>query len=588
MWRVCQWIGAGRWAALWLTVLTVARAGELVPAILRPEELRPGMRGYGLSVFRGTAPERFEVEILGVLPNAFPKQDLILIRMSGADLEKHKVIAGMSGSPIYIEDKLVGALGYGWAFENEPMAGVTPIHNMLADLQRPPPPPGLAPRAALWPSRLPDSQVGTVPGVVSRRSALESPRPLLTPLACAGFHPQTVQPWSDWLEQLGFWPVTAGGVGGNVNADANKPARLVPGGAVGVQLVRGDLNATAIGTVTHVEGERVLAFGHPFLQMGQLVAPAVHAEVHAIMSSVARSFKLASAREPVGAMVGDWLSCIVVDTAVTAPVVPVALRAVNQTTGLEETYRLEVVQHPLLTPSLLQMAMTEVVRAASPTTGDAMVRVQMTVQTKQRPVELENTFHQWPVGMAGQLWQRLVALFQSPFGDPELRAVTATVEIRHERRTAEIKGAYFRRAEVERGGVAELVVMLLPFGGSEMTVAVPIEVPAYESQRTLVVSVLPGGQAPADVAPPETLRDYLTALEKQHRNTDLVVLVRRTGQGLRYRGRLLKSLPPSAWMLLDDASTTGISGATDVEQIVVPTDWVLTGRAVARVPIRSM
>jgi hypothetical protein len=119
-------------------ILLFATASSAVET-LRPEQLRSGMKGYGLSVFKGTEPERFEVEILGVLENAFPKQDLILIRMSGANLEQHKVIAGMSGSPIYVEDKLIGALAYGWSFENEPLAGVTPIHNMLAEIQRPAP-----------------------------------------------------------------------------------------------------------------------------------------------------------------------------------------------------------------------------------------------------------------------------------------------------------------------------------------------------------------------------------------------------------------------------------------------------------------
>ncbi|MDW8344513.1 MAG: SpoIVB peptidase S55 domain-containing protein, partial [Verrucomicrobiae bacterium] len=267
--RARNWIEAAWWRAALLGIAwTTAQAGELAPPILRPEQLRPGMRGYGLSVFRGTEPERFEVEILGVLPNAFPKQDLILIRMSGADLEKHKVIAGMSGSPIYIEDKLIGALGYGWAFENEPMAGVTPIHNMLADLQRPPAPPAADRRTELWPTQLPASSVGTLPGVTPSRLALESPRPLVTPLACAGFRPQTLQPWADWLERLGFWPVTAGGGGLGGEADGKGPVALVPGSAMGVQLVRGDFNATAVGTVTHVIGDRVLAFGHPFFQMG--------------------------------------------------------------------------------------------------------------------------------------------------------------------------------------------------------------------------------------------------------------------------------------------------------------------------------
>src|SRR6266403_3860858 len=120
-----------------IALLSVAVLPARAVEMLRADQLKPGMKGYGLSVFKGTKPERFEVEVIGVLKNALPKQDMILIRMSGQDLEKHKVIAGMSGSPIYIDGKLIGALAYGWTFENEPLAGVTPIHNMMAQLSRP-------------------------------------------------------------------------------------------------------------------------------------------------------------------------------------------------------------------------------------------------------------------------------------------------------------------------------------------------------------------------------------------------------------------------------------------------------------------
>src|SRR5258708_24646815 len=160
---------------------------------LRPEQLKTGMKGYGLSVFKGTKPERFEVEILGVLKNAMPKQDMILIRTSGMDLEKHKVIAGMSGSPIYIDGKLIGALAYGWTFENEPIAGVTPIHNMLAELGKKP---------------------GSVPPGAPAAGNYGTPHPLLTPLSLGGFSAATIDMVAGQLIGLGFVPAAAGGAGG--------------------------------------------------------------------------------------------------------------------------------------------------------------------------------------------------------------------------------------------------------------------------------------------------------------------------------------------------------------------------------------
>src|SRR5881628_1805658 len=186
---------------LGFALLSGARAVEM----LRPDQLKPGMKGYGLSVFKGTQPERFDVEVLGILKNALPKQDMILIRLSGAQLEKHKIIAGMSGSPIFIDGKLIGALAYGWSFENDPLAGVTPIHNMLAEL---------------------DKKPGTPAGAASPLATgnFGTPRPLVTPLALAGFSPRVVEMFADKFERLGLVPVAGGGSAG----ETRRTARLEP------------------------------------------------------------------------------------------------------------------------------------------------------------------------------------------------------------------------------------------------------------------------------------------------------------------------------------------------------------------------
>ncbi len=550
-------------------ILLCAATAQAVET-LRPDQLQAGQKGYGLSVFKGTTPQRFEVEILGVLQNAFPKQDMILIRMSGAGLEQHKVIAGMSGSPIYIDDKLIGALAYGWSFENEPLAGVTPIHNMLAEVNRAAP----RPVAALDKRCEPENR--------DYQSRLQ---PVLTPLALAGFSPRTIAAMAGDFEKLGLLPVAAGSGGGTNQA----PGKLVAGGAVGVQLIRGDFNATGVGTVTHIEGNRVLAFGHPFFLGGQIRAPAVEAEVHTIMSSMDRSFKMASARGPTGAMIGDWQSCIVVDTQASAPMIPVAISVANRTTDHHETYAMEVLNNERLSPVFVRAALMEAASTATGSSEDTTVRVTLEAETATRTLKVENTFFNPGGGVAAMAaWQPVVDLFRSPFGDPVIKRITAKVDAVQARHTAEIKSAYFTRSEAERGNPVPLHITVKPFGKPETTFTVPIPVPAaLDSMRLLNVAVLAGEDAPADIAPPDSQADYLDAIEKQHRNTEIVVLVRHPGQSLRYRGKLLKNLPPSALAVLDDTSSTDITGAPDIEQIVVPTEWVITGRAVARIPIRQ-
>lgn len=535
---------------------------------LRPEQLTPGMKGYGLSVFRGTKPERFEVEIVGVLKNSFPKQDMILIKMSGANLERHKVIAGMSGSPIYIDGKLIGALAYGWTFENDPLAGVTPIHNMLAEIDR-------------------KAETGT-PVPVARTASEAALQPLLTPLSLGGFSSRVIERMSEELRPYGLLPVAGGGTGG-----ALKPsdADFEPGGAIGVQLIRGDLDATAVGTVSYVDKKRrrVLAFGHPFFQAGLISAPAVQSEVHIVMSSMQRSFKMASPVSACGAMVGDWQSCIVADMAATAHMIPLAARVTNRGTGHDQKYAVEVLDHPTLTPRLIGNALMEVIEAASGSSQDTTLQVNLTAELSDRTITLTNTFFNPSGGLfnPGEITP-LMQMFGSPFGRPKVKRIEVNVDATLDRRTADIKRAYFEKSQVERGEKAQLHVVLKPFGQPEVTKTISIAVPAATDMvRELVVVVTTGTSAPPDVAAPDNLDDYLNIIQKFRRSTDLVALIQSASQGLQYRGKLLKNLPPSALGVLGDENPFGARGAADMQQLVTPTDWVLSGTAVARVPIRQ-
>lgn len=558
-------------ALVWCTLVGAA------PETLRPEQLKSGMKGYGLSVFKGTQPERFNVEVVGVLKNAFPKQDMILIRLSGANLEKHKVIAGMSGSPIYIDGKLIGALAYGWGFENDPLAGVTPIHNMLAELEHATPPQGSTP--------IQTTRAGT-----ANEATLH---PLLTPLALGGFSPRTIEHAAKRLGPFGFLPTVAGGSG----SDAPRTPHLEPGSAIGIELIRGDLNAVAIGTVTCVEKDKVLAFGHPFYQAGRIEAPAVMGEVHAIMSSVSRSFKLASAAGEVGALIGDWQSCIVADTHRRASMIPVSIAVHNKDTGHREQYSVEVVRNEALSAPLVQMAISEAVGAASASSEDTTIQITLSAELTNRTVRLSDTVFNPGGGLlAAPAIEPITAFFTSPFGHPVVKRVDVQITAVLQRRTAEIKRAFFNKAQAERGTAAQLSVVLKPYNAPEVTRLIAIPVPAGTDRlNELAVMVLTGSDAPADVAPPDNQTDFFDAMEQRHRGTDLVLLVQQPGQGLALRGKLLKRLPPSAYAILSDAaadntdSTESLSaagGTADIQQIVVPTDWVLTGQAAANIPIR--
>ena len=583
-----------------LALLFLSLLGALPPVLaadtLRPEQLTPGMKGYGLSVFKGTKPERFEVEIIGVLHNALPKQDMILIRLSGADLEKHKVIAGMSGSPVYIDGKLIGALAYGWTFENDPLAGVTPIHNMMAELKRP----VVAPSTINASVSVGRTSTISAPFAMPRTAFTQatddsgSPRPLLAPLSLGGFSSRVLERFASKFTGLGMMPIAAGGAGAGVLP--HRSGDMEPGGSIGVQLMRGDMDATAVGTATYVDNNRILAFGHPFFQGGSVQAPAVLAEVHTIMSSVERSFKMASPVAEIGSMVGDWQSCIVADAKVQAHMIPISIDAANRDLGQSEHYDVEVMNNQVFTPQLVLMAIAQAVGAASGSSQDTTVRISVGAELapvkageSSRTIAVTNTFFSAAGGILNiEGLMPLLAMFNTPFGSPTVKHVDVKVDAALTRQTADIKRAYFEKSEVQRGEMASLKIVLKPFGQPEVTKSIPIEVPAgTDTLRYLVITVVGGDNAPPDVAPPDSLDDFLDFIQKGHRSTDLVALTPTRSQGMQYHGKLLKKLPPSAVGILDDSSTGDVAAAADITQLVEPTDWVLSGQATVRVPIRQ-
>ncbi|MGC4066950.1 MAG: SpoIVB peptidase S55 domain-containing protein [Polyangiaceae bacterium] len=305
--------------------------GDILPL----SAIQPKMKGYGLTVFEGTRPERFDIEVIDVLRRFMPKQDLILIKTHHPRLDVAKVVAGMSGSPIYIDGKMIGAYAYGWTFAREAIAGVTPIENMIADIDRPIPSEiygwslGLrgatssrreARSAAAFDGESRGRSSGTAEryslaahaeAVASNRAVShDAPtlRQVSTPLLLGGVSPLGTQIAEKLLGPLGFEPMQAGGDGGTArssSANGATTARYEDGSAIGVQLVRGDTSAMGLGTVTRVEGDRLVAFGHPMMQAGATALPTSLAKVLWFLASEQRSFKIGMPIEPLGALVAD-------------------------------------------------------------------------------------------------------------------------------------------------------------------------------------------------------------------------------------------------------------------------------------------
>ena len=384
---------------------TSLRAAE---NIMNIDEIVPGMKGYGKTVFTGDRVGMFNVEVLGILRNWEAKSNMILIRMSGDPLEKSGIIAGMSGSPVYIDNRLIGAVAYGWSFAKEAIAGVTPINEMKSTLLNiPTEEKGISLASADWelPSfpqneKEPGSQITPLLSqeLTTGNSRNMKLTQILAPLVVSGVDSGVLQGMQTLFSAYGLYPVQGGNyvsvspLSGKGDSISEK-AKLVPGASVAAILVKGDLSAAVVGTVTYVEGDNILAFGHPFLQTGTADLPMASAYVYAILTSQSNSVKMASPREIVGRIHQDRRAGIAGILGESSHMVPCRIE-VEGSQNL--VYDFEIIDNKLLTPSLVLMAAQSAVLSTERRLGEKSVNIKLSalIDGYEKPVVIENVFYE--------------------------------------------------------------------------------------------------------------------------------------------------------------------------------------------------
>lgn len=541
-------------------------------AIMPLSEIKPGMTGYGKSIFKGTKIEKFNVEVIDVLKNTHPGQDLILVKVSGQNLEFSGVIAGMSGSPIYIDDKLVGALAYAWSFAKEPFAGVTPIEYMLAELDRP-----LLPANR---KRLAAPMDGSVPELAANHEMDFGGRMMkriATPLIMSGFSQAAIAELANDFKPYNIVPM----IGGDSSKDGDEKIPVIePGSAIGIQLVKGDISMTAVGTLTYRNGDDVLGFGHPFMGGGQMSMSLVAAKIHSILPSQNISFKFASPIGEIGSLVQDRLSCISGKLgAKPLDMVPVSVDVINANTGRKASYYVEVAQHTSLTPKLISASIQSLLSVAETTVAENTVDLKMTIKIKgHREVVLKNTFFN-PVGPFNKgMVVPLGRLIFNPFEVVEMESVKVEATIRHDITLARITSIYFDKNAVKAGGTAKLHVVIKPFNAESVEEVFEINVPENFRGRKILISVGGGNSIPPDVALPVDFDGILDLFEARHKSSDLVLVQPLPTVGIKASGRKLPNLPGSAIRLLRPGNVTGGRVTKDLLFKTRPTKWIIMGR----------
>jgi hypothetical protein len=585
------------------SLLLFASAGftQAKLATIAPSEVRPGMRGYGLTVFRGTEPERFDVEVIDVLENFRPDQDLVLIKTPHPLLDHAGSVAGMSGSPIYLDDRLLGAYAYGWAFGKDPIAGVTPIANMMREIDRPllhamqPMPVAATKRRAQLGHYLGGEKRDAFFGLAQakRRADGAQFQPAATPLLVGGMSSNVAALLRDKLSPLGLEVLEA--AGGSSAKQSSGPSAYVDGGSIAVSLIRGDVQATAVGTVTHVVGKRAVAFGHPMLEIGELSLPTATSRVLHVLASERSSFKIAQALVPLGALVHDRQSAVVVDSQEPAHTIPLDLHLRGLPEGQRAHWHMEVADQRTLTGSLVLTALASAVGASINDATDMMFKAESIVTLRghgKRRLTDEGFNAQGaghPLALSRiRVFDLIEVAYENPFEKVAIDGIDITLELRFGREVVELLGAQLSKDELDPGEPARVVLTLRPYEGPLEQRVIDVPLPASYAGEHLELEISSADRAKLQQPLARGLGDVLNAVESGLPSTSLAVGIERKNRGLRIAGHVLRDLPSSALDAFDTQHDTSRSISFLSEPyLTVPFGRIVTGSAKLGLDVRK-
>lgn len=572
-------------------------------------ELKPGMRGTAQTVFKGAEPEGFSVEILGVVPGAIgPKQDLIVGKISGGGADRTSVFAGMSGSPVYIDGRLVGAISYSFPFSKEPICGITPIEQMiqifehnnqkakptaprtvsfgeLASVEFKPVPPN---GAVVSSSILANSSIPSVAGL--------SFQPIATPMSFSGFSQETLNLFAPQLMSFGLLPVSAVGGAARITEMKKADENTLKGGAsVSMQLVRGDYSLAAAGTVTFRDGDKVYAFGHPFLSLGTSDLPMSESHVVTVIPNLNNSFKLAVPDAMVGTMTQDRATGVFGLLGKAPKMIPVKLN-LETSRGQTETFNFEIAKDDFLTPILLNISVFNSIVANERSLGDSTITISGNIKvTGQEPIKIERRFTGQHAAQytSGSVAVPVNALLGSRFDNVEINGVELNVVSTDGNKQAVLERVSLDRTEVKAGESFEVQAFVRAHNGQTFVQRIPVTVPADTPNGALLVAIGDGGSLSQVSASkqfvPKTLGDLIKTINEIKKNDRLYVQTFRVTNGAIIGSKELPNLPPSVLATLNNDRTAGgfkptvLTVLTDQE--IAPAEFVISGQQVLTIEV---
>jgi len=478
------------------TILALALTVTLTPRqafaqesneILPLSQVKPGMQGYAYTIFAGDQIEKFDLEVVGILENFLgPRQSIILVQLKGPKVEHTGVVAGMSGSPVYIDGKLVGALSLKLGvFTKEPIAGVTPIQDVLS------PPRQAAPSQSAYSQA--SAQQLSLPSEASTRTGLPSGSalaPIETPLVFSGFQPAALQQFASQIQGYGLVAAQGG-----TTAARPEDAHLVPGDMAGMVLVQGDASINSACTVTAVQADRVYLCGHPFLNLGDIQLPMARSRVVTTLSSELASTKIVNVGGSIGTITSDHLTAVTGKLGTPPAMIPLDLTLAFA--GAEKKLHFELVNHPRLTPLLVALTTFNGLTQNSIYGEGTTLHLSGEIRLQGHPpVQIENTFAPGdflipdglPIALAMQ--NVFTRLFNNTFETTVVDRIALRVESVPGRQSFTIESAWLEKGEAAPGETLRVRVLLRPYRGAarveETTVHIPEQIARGTNLRVLV------------------------------------------------------------------------------------------------------
>src|SRR5581483_153632 len=587
--------------ALSVSLLSSILSAQTSQPTIPVSEIHAGMRGVAYTVFQGVKPEAMDVEVLGVLHGVNgPKSNIILIRLHGEKPEYTGVVAGMSGSPVYLDGKLAGALAFRIGeFSKEPIAGVTPIADMLEinALDKSPAEEASAAKPGIANTVGKTAAPGEGTSVASLQNFSDVLKPIDTPLVFNGFSEDAVKQFAPQFASAGIIPV----MGAGSVSEEKQPEPLEAGSAVSAILVRGDMDIAATCTVTYIDPQRLLACGHPLLQFGSVDLPMNKAQVLATLPSPLNAFKIVNTTERAGVFEQDRHTGTLGVFGKKPDMIPVTLTIHARSTTKEFHY--EVLNNPRISPVAMMATVFNALHGVNEFGEEITYRLNGTIDVKGFPeVGLRNMFvpadNGQPAAMAAalSLGERFGRIYDNPYNAPAVKSVKLDFNLVRERRWARLESARTDVTEARPGDQVMVETVLAPYRGERVVRQIPVKIPTSASKGTLRILVSDGdtldrvNRANPAFGRKLDLASTIALLNKEHSNNRLYVSLLEADPEARVADKVMPTLPVSVMNVMEGMRGNQemiVSGESNVDETATPSlDYVVSGAQLLTLTIK--